>query len=325
MSFNARTGRIAAVAAGVVAALVAMTGCGSGASGGGGENGAVAMGFASGDVSIWNATLDRMRPIIEEAGYEFLTSDPQWDVQRQVSDWDAWVQRGDVKAIMGYPVQADAIVPVTQRAIDAGIPVVGYAVDWEGVDRIMKLDDYNDGYALGAAAAEWINEKFPGGEEVPVAVVADRTSDLSIGRANGISDGLKESAPNVTISEVPALSREEGYSVAKTYLTANPDTKVWLAGSSDQASGVYQALLDEGVPASSADHLLASLDATNETLDILKAGDTLWSIQFALSVDDLAEANAGLLLAAANGEPAEDVVLASSRVTPENLDGFYVR
>ncbi|MBO1900382.1 sugar ABC transporter substrate-binding protein [Leucobacter weissii] len=326
-SFLRRAGAGIAITA---AAALLLSGCGAGAAddgaGEGGESGkgAIAMGFAGMDITIWNDQLKFMEPIIEAEGYEFLTSDPQWDVQKQVSDWEAWIQRGDVKAIMGFPVQSDAMVPVTARATEAGIPVLGYATRWEGTAAGTIIDSYEDGYLVGTAAAEWINENLADESEVPVAVVADKTSDLGKGRTEGIIAALEEISSNVKVYELPGISREEGNSAAKSHLVAVPDTRVWVGTSNDNTAGAYQALLDSGVAKDDPEYYVGATDATNETLDIIKIPNSIWRGGFILPAQELAESNADLLLRAAAGETVEDNVITSTRVTAENADEFYV-
>ncbi|MBL3699211.1 sugar ABC transporter substrate-binding protein [Leucobacter luti] len=321
-----RAGAVAALGA---AAALMLSGCGAAADSDSGatsdsSKGAVAMGFAGMDITIWNDQLKFMEPIIEDAGYEFLTSDPQWDVQKQVSDWEAWIQRGDVKAIMGFPVQSDAMVPVTAKATQADIPVLGYATRWEGTVAGTIIDSYEDGYLVGAAAAEWITENKADEDEVPVAVVADKTSDLGKGRTEGIIDAITENAPNAKIYELPGISREEGNSVAKSHLVAVPDTQVWVGTSNDNTAGAYQSLLDSGVAKDDPDYYVGATDATNETLDVIKIPGSIWRGGFILPAQQLAESNADLLLRAAAGEDVEDNVITSTRVTAENADEFYI-
>jgi ribose transport system substrate-binding protein len=312
------------------AAALLLSGCaqtaGNASDGSGdGGKGALAMGFAGMDITIWNDQLKFMEPIIEDAGYQFLTSDPQWDVQKQVSDWEAWIQRGDVKAIMGFPVQSDAMVPVTAKATQADIPVLGYATRWDGTVAGTIIDSYEDGYLVGSAAAEWINENHADASEVPVAVVADKTSDLGKGRTEGIIAAFKDIAPNAKVYELPGISREEGNSAAKSHLVAVPDTKVWVGTSNDNTAGAYQALLDSGVAKDASDYYVGATDATNETLDVIKIPNSIWRGGFILPAKALAESNADLLLRAAAGEEVKDNVITSTRVTAENADEFYVK
>ena len=318
---------LAATAA--VALIGTLAACSSSETGGGSTDtaskGAVAMSFAGMDITIWNDELKFMRPIVEDAGYEFLTDDPQWQVQKQVNDWDAWINRGDVKAIMGFPVQTDAIVPATERAKAAGIPVLAYAARWEGVTAGVLVDGYADGVTVGTAAGEWINENYADAAEVPVGLVADLTSDFGKQKADGLKDGLEKTSKNVKVYSLPGVSRDEGYAAANAQLTAEPDTKVWLGTSNDNMTGAYQALLDSGVAKDDPSYAVGSPDATNETLDIIGIPDSIWRIGFIVSAKELGEANAKMLVAAADGEKVDDVTISAQRVTADNIDSFYVK
>ena len=308
------------------ATTLALTGCAPGGSSdsGGESKGALAMTFAGLDIQIWNDELKYMKPMIEEAGYEFLSNDPGWDIQTQVSDVESWIQRGDVKAIMAYPVQSDSMNAVTQQAIDAGIPVIGYAVKWQGVEYGLVIDNYGDGLALGKAAGEWIIEKYGTDEAVPMMLFSYWDNDLGRDRTQGVLDGLKEVGANVDINEIPALTLDDGYAGVQSTLAANPDTKVFVSISGDAMAGGYQALLDSGVADDDSDYLVASLDATVATLDALEIPDTIWRIAFGFSAKTLGEANAELLIAAAEGKLVGDYEIASTRITAENLGEFKV-
>lgn len=320
-----RSGVVAAVLAGALA----FTGCTSTDTDGADApvdepKGALAMSFGGLDVPIWNAQLGYMKEFAEEAGYEFLSNDPQWDVQKQVADWQAWIQRGDVKAIMGFPVQADAIIPVTAEAIAAGIPVVGYANTWEGTTGSLSSDYHADGYALGEVAAEWINENMAGESDVPVVIMGEQVSDRNRIIVEGMRDALNELTDGgVSLAEIDAQTRDEGYSTAQSQMVAEPDTKVWLSPTDGVLLGAYQAVMDSGVAPDDAEYAFGALDATNETLDVIKLPDTIWRFGFAITAKEIAEANVKLLIQAAEGETVDDIVLVYNVVTAENADDFY--
>ena len=288
------------------------------------EKCALAMSFGGLDITIWVDELKQMKEMVEAAGCEFLSDDPQWDVQRQAADWDAWLARGDVKAIMAFPVQADALVPVTKRALDAGVPVFGYTTKWDGVECALLTDPVKDGGLLGSEASKWIKETF-GDKPVKVAVMSDRESDLTRGRTEGIIAALGKDAPNAEIFELPGLSREEGLTNAKGQLTAHPDTNVWLSVSNDNIQGAYRALMDSGVKPDDPNYEFGSLDLTNETLDILKQPNTIWRIGFAFPTAELAKANADLLIGASTGASCKDYVITPKRVTAANADEYYAK
>lgn len=288
------------------------------------DKGALAMGFATSEIQIWNDQLEIMRPIIEDAGYEFLTDDPQLDINRQVSSWQAWVNRGDVKAIMGYPVSTDSMVPVTEQATDAGIPVLGYLLSWEGVSAATVVDSYQGGYDLAVNAAEELAEDLGADASITVAALGTRDEEFGARAMDGLSEGFASVMPNATITELAASTREEGYNATNNQLTADPDTHVWLGASNDSMLGVYQALLDSGVAADDPDYYVASRDATNEVLDYIKVPDSIWHTSIVVPAQALAEANAQLLIDAAEGKDVEDVFVDSVFVTAENADEFYV-
>ncbi|MGB9033406.1 hypothetical protein BLJ79_15870 [Arthrobacter sp. UCD-GKA] len=311
---------------GAVAALV-LAGCASGApaegdSSGAPDKGAVAMSFAGLDIQIWVDELEYMKPIVSAAGYELVSDDPQWNIQNQVSSWQSWIQRGDIKAIMGYPVQSDSMVPVTAEATAANIPVVGYATQWDGIKAALVIDNYNDGLTLGEEAGKWIVKKY-GAAEVPVGLFSYYETDLGIDRSNGIKDGLKKAGAKVKISDMPSLTIEDGLENTKNQLSADPNTKVWLSTGSDQLIGSYRALMAHGVDPKDPDYLLGALDATDESLDLIQEKDSIWRLGFILPAKELAEKNAQLLIDAAEGTLKGNIEISSTRVTPENAASFH--
>lgn len=310
-------------AAGLAASLV-LSGCGSAGAEGAdsGSKGAVAMSFAGLDIQIWVDELGYMKPAIEKAGYELLSDDPQWNIQNQVSSWESWIQRGDVKAIMGYPVQSDSMAAVTEQANAAGIPVVGYATEWDGITGALVIDNFQDGVALGEEAGKWIVDKY-GSAEVPVGLFSYYETDLGRDRTEGIKKGLQNAGAHVKIADMPALTVEDGMENTRSQLSANPDTKVWLSTGDGQMIGAYRALMEHGVDARDPDYLLGALDATDESLDLIKDPEGIWRLGYILPAKELAEKNVELLLGAAEGTLKGNINIASTRVTPENADQFY--
>ncbi|HKP05614.1 MAG TPA: sugar ABC transporter substrate-binding protein [Microbacterium sp.] len=307
-------------AATAAAAAMILAGCSSTADGGGesGESkGAIAFSFPTQDVNIWKQQLELLQPRIEEAGYTFLTDNPNFDLQTQVNDWTTWVQRGDVKAIMGFPVQADSMVPVTAQATAAGIPVLGYAGEWEGVTAQLILDTVDAGSQVGEAAGEWIKENA-GGEQVRVAILADTTADLGRSQKEGIEKGLEASGADVVIDSLEASSRDDGYKAAQTQLVAHPDTTVWLGIGADMTLGARQAVIDSGVAADDPAYYVSATDGDDEAFELIASGNDMWRKAFVWTPESLVDAEYDMLIAAAEGEEVEDVTLGVTEVNAEN-------
>ncbi|WP_341782968.1 sugar ABC transporter substrate-binding protein [Leucobacter weissii] len=308
------------------AAALSLSACSSDTGGGGDSDaskGAVAMSFAGLDIQIWNDMLPFMEEVVTEAGYEFVTDDPKWDVNTQVSDWESWIVRGDIKAIMGYPAQSDAMVAVTQQASDAGIPVLGYGSTWDGVTAAVVLDHKADGLKAGERAAEWIEEHY-GDEQVDVGFLGYPDTDLGRLRGEGIKEALDAAGLDLNINEHSVLNLDDGYAAVQNQLNAFPDTKVWLAIANDPALGAYQALIDSGVSPTDEDLLLLNLDATDAELEIIAEEGSFWRYAFIPVTRQIAEANAAMLVDAANGDPVEDTVIPTTEVTSANAEDFLL-
>ncbi|MCW2288501.1 sugar ABC transporter substrate-binding protein [Leucobacter luti] len=326
-----RMRRTLAVVALTASTALALAGCtsgggsdaGSGAGSGGADKGAVAMSFAGLDIQIWNDMLPFMETAVTDAGYEFVTDDPKWNAQTQVQDWESWIVRGDIKAIMGYPVQSDAMVAVTSQATDAGIPVLGYGSTWEGVAGAVVLDHEADGREAGTRAAEWIKEKY-GDEQVDVAFLGWPDTDLGRLRGKGMLDALDAAKLNLNITEHKVLSLDDGYAAVQNQLNAVPNTKVWLAIANDPALGAYQALTDSGVSPTDESMLLVNLDATDAELEIIAEPQSFWRYAFIAPARELAEANAQMLIDAAEGKSVTDETVPTVEVTADNADQYLL-
>lgn len=308
-------------AAVVTAATVLLSGCASAEGTGSSQSsvqskGALAMSFPTQDVNIWKQQVDLMKPIVEEAGYELLADNPNWDIQTQVNDWTSWIQRGDVKAIMGFPVQADSMVSVTAQAKSANIPVVGYAGGWEGTSAQLILDVKGAGAEVGEAAGKWIKEKY-GSDSVEVGLLADTRADLGRLQAEGIKEGLKTSGANANIFNLEASSRDDGYKAAQTQLVAHPQTKIWLGIGADMMLGARQAVLDSGVSANDPARYVSATDGNDEVFKLIRTGTDIWRETHVWSPKDLAEADAKLLISAAEGKLSGDINVPTRHVTKD--------
>lgn len=282
----------------------------------------VAMSFGGLDITVWVDMLDVMAPIMEEEGCEFLQHDPQWDLQKQISDWQAWANRGDLDAIMSWPVQKDAVIPVTQEVIDKGVKVIGYAMEWDGITCSQTFGGYQSGQRVVQEALPWMQEKY-GDEPFKAAVLAYRESDLNRERTEAILATMAELMPNAEVFEVPALSREEGYNATKAQLTAHPDTQVWFSVSNDSMHGAYQAILDNGVAKDDPNWQLNPIDASDETLDMLAVPNSIVRTVVTYDIAQIGRNNAKLLIDVARTGTCENIEMEVERVTPENIKEFY--
>lgn len=290
----------------------------------GGSKGTVAFSFPTRDVDIWNAQLKLMKPILNKAGYKLTTDNPNWNLQTQVNDWQSWITSGDVKAIMGFPIQEDAFVPVAAKAKQAGIPVVGYSESWTNAPHMLQLDTVGAGKDVGEAAGEWIKKTYPD-TTTKIGLLADTTSDLGRTQLKGMQQGLKESGANVQIFNLEANSRDQAFKDAQSQLTAHPDTKAFIGISADMGLGARQALIGTGVKATDPGYFISATDVSNEAITLIKSGTDMWKVSYVWSAQALAKADAKLLIEAASGKLKKNVVLGVQKVDASNADQFELK
>jgi ABC-type sugar transport system substrate-binding protein len=224
---------------------------------------------------------------------------------------------------MGFPIQPESLVPVTQRALAAGIPIVSYATNWDGAVPGLVVDNTHDGRVLAEAACRWIKENTPAGEKRKVAIMGDGSVELGYQRIAGINEGLAANCSDSvqTFELTDSFTRETGNANTKAQLQAHPDTSVWLTASDDLAKGAYQALVDSGVAEDDPNVFISALDATAETVEIV-AKDGIFRSAFIVTAQEVAEVNMTAMLQASRGEEVEPKVLQFAPVTAENAADY---
>lgn len=305
----------------LLVAGVVIAGCGGSSGSGGSGKGAVAMSYGGLEIEVWDESIKVMKPIVEKAGFEFLVDDPQFKVQKQVQDWEAWIAQGGVKAIMGFPISVDALIPVTERADEAGIAVLGHGENWKGTMAGFLTEPLRDGKRLGGVAGKWINENYSG-KPVEVAVYSNKESEIAKERTEGIVEGVEETASNAVIEEVAAYTQEEGLTAAKAQLVAHPDTKVWLGFNDETVLGANQALRNKGVAQTDPNYFLGSLDLTKQSLELMADPDSMWRVGFIIPGPEVGKTEANMLIEAGEGKTVKNVVVPSTEVTPTNVSEF---
>ena len=285
----------------------------------GSGKGAVAVSFPTGDVTVWNQTVDVMKPIVKKAGYEFLTDNPNWDVQTQINDWQSWVSRGDVKAIIGFPIQVDSIIPVTAQANSANIPVLGYSEKWDGTTEYVDLDTHGAGVQVGEGAAAWLAKTYPD-KKVGVGILADTTAELGKQQQEGMEDGLKSKNANVSIYELESNSRDSAYNNAQSALVAHPEIRVWLSNSGDMILGARQATIDSGFK--ETDFYGGATDAAEEGFKHIKAQDGMIREAYCFTPKDLGEAMGNMLVEAAEGKTPKHQQVKVTHIDQSNVDQY---
>ena len=199
----------------------------------------------------------------EKLGYTIIAPDPSGDLQKQIAQLEDLVQQ-KVDAVMIAPIDAYAIVPHLQDALNKGVPIINYDIiaDMDECNAVIKCDNYDGGVQAGKEIVNRI------GTEGKVLILEDNPGVVVIEqRCQGVEDYIKEHAPDVVI--VKQLSngpRDVHQRTTENMLTAHPDLSAIFAPDGDHTLGAYAACKQMG-----RDEVrIVGYDASPEQIDIMK-------------------------------------------------------
>ena len=208
----------------------------------------------------------------EELGVRTQILDAKYDVAAQVSYVEDAVQRG-VDGIMISPLDENALKNIVDEAKEKGIVVSAEAQPVSNAQIDGSLDEYNIGYSIGSAAAQWINEQQGG--EGKALILAQDDVEAVIRRGDGINDGILENAPNAEIvARQNASNTDLGMKVTESVILANPEVNVICACDDFTAIGAYEAVSAMQNIADS--FYFGGCDATDEGKEKMKAENSVY-------------------------------------------------
>ncbi len=173
--------------------------------------------------------------------------------------------------------------PVTQRAEEKGVPVIGMFDTFGGADVVVGFDQYELGFSSGSLGGKFLQESF-GGEGEVFVLNADSLGGATVTRADAIVEGIKATAPNaVVVADVEAYTGEKGSEVVAAALQAHPNVRLIVTTNDAGARGALAALKNAGraVPSETGIVAIAG-EGTDETLQLIKRGEIYGTTSAAL-------------------------------------------
>ena len=203
----------------------------------------------------------------EIGGIKLIETDGQNQTTKQTADIEAAVTQG-VDGIIISPLDAVAMAPAVQGAVDAGIPVVTIDRRVEGVPGVLGhvgADNVKGGEAQG----ELIMKLFPDGASI-VNLQGQPGASPAIDRNKGAHNVLDPDTDKYKfVAEQTAnFKRNEGVTVTESMLAglANPPDVI-LCANDDMALGALQVVKEQGLPIK-----IIGFDALPEALASIRDG-----------------------------------------------------
>jgi len=225
---------------------------------------------------------DAAKERCEEYGYTLNFDVADGDLQKQSAHIDSYIARG-VDIIVVDPTDVVGIAADIQRAVDAGIPVIGYGSEIYGAPVITTItaNTFEDGYAVGKYTATQYGADEQINLGIVIGVMGNSTAES---RVNGLLSGLvygRAQAMGLDISREQAIvdatklfkdviksgkfssdvykiaclnwgeglwTYEGGLAVGETMLAAVGDQLNLIIGENDfQGAGAYKAVANYGL------------------------------------------------------------------------------
>ncbi|MFO1210471.1 MAG: substrate-binding domain-containing protein [Amaricoccus sp.] len=203
----------------------------------------------------------------EIGGIKLIETDGQNQTTKQTADVEAAVTQG-VDGIIISPLDAVAMAPAVQGAVEAGIPVVTIDRRVEGVPGILGhvgADNVKGGEAQG----ELIMKLFPDGASI-VNLQGQPGASPAIDRNKGAHNVLDAHADKYKfVAEQTAnFQRNQAVTVTESILAglANPPDVI-LCANDDMALGALQVVKEQGLPIK-----IIGFDALPEALASIRDG-----------------------------------------------------
>ncbi len=196
--------------------------------------------------SFWVSVRDGALAAGDDLGVDVIWKGPptETNIDNQISIIEDYINQR-VNAIVMAATDSKALIPVTKRAVSAGIPVI--TID-SGIDSDLPVSFIATDNILGAKLAARTLVELIGGKGKVACIPFVPGSATSIWRETGFVEEIKK-YPGVELAAVQYSQSDvaTAMSVTEDILTAFPDLAGIFAANEAGAIGASQALLSRGV------------------------------------------------------------------------------
>ena len=265
-----------------------------------------------------------------EIGVECQVDSCDGDVTKQIEQIENYVAMG-MDAIIAFPINGDALGVAVKNAVDAGVPVFGFAMEIPNVtSEMISAEETVMGAACGDMASEWIDKTFPDAEDGSVVVYALRgsTQPEIVVRSDSMVEAIKKN-PKVTVIEEESENQDDqnvARRMTENQFNANPDINVIITCNAESGLGANSFIMSPDSPVKDLDHFaIFMVDETTEVDEKIKASITNESaIRGTISMggipDTIADLMKGMVPILTEGEVIPRIDGSIFPITAENVE-----
>lgn len=219
-------------------------------------------------LSYWSDVKEGLEDAAQEFGVELDFVGPsKIDTQQQIQMMEAAIAN-EADGIVVASLDANAFIPVIDRAVEEGIPVICLDADSPDSKRSSFIGTENTaaGELLGSALVEAMNG------EAKVGIITGALDSENVNqRVDGIESAF-EGNDGMEILAVESANTDLGQATekAQAMMQAYPDMTAMLGTTSNDMIGAAQAIAAQG---RTGEILLIGFDDLEQTLDLIRSGE----------------------------------------------------
>lgn len=275
----------------------------------------IVIGFSQGTMNHpWRVAMVEGNKKFAEENYkdvELIVTDGQNDSAKQVSDVESLIARG-IKVLMISPLTSDALTPVVQQALDAGIKVVTLdrKVDVPVTVHVGALNK-----PIGVQAGKYLATLL-GGKGNVIEIQGTAGASATNDRHDGFAEGIAGTELKVVATQNADYLRENAVKFMEDQLQrfAPGEIQAVYAHNDEMALGAIQALEAAG----RLDEVkVIGVDGEEAAYEAIKAGKMAATFTYPYVAPE------GIQVAydVATGKAVEaEIVLPGKQVDPSNID-----
>jgi ABC-type sugar transport system substrate-binding protein len=287
----------------------------------------------AGDIGVSMANSDTFLTVLRK-GIEKAAGDANQPVQIEIADDDVQKQLSQIQnfiaskvdAIIVNAVDTSATAPMTKLANDAGIPIVYVNRMPSDVDALGSKGAFVASNEVDSGTLETKEVcRLLGGKGDILIMVGDLANQAAIQRTKDIHDVIATpecSGMKVLDEQTAVWDPVKAQDLMTNWIAAGHKPAAVIANNDNMAIGAINAMKSAGW--SMDDVVVAGIDATQEALAYMKAGDLDVTV-----FQDAFGQGAGAVDAAiklSKGESVDAKVwIPFQLVTPENMDQFVTK
>ncbi|NRA88560.1 MAG: sugar ABC transporter substrate-binding protein [Rhizobiales bacterium] len=253
---------------------------------------------------------------------DLQVEDAQNDVGKQLNQIQNFIASG-VDAIIVNPVDTDATVAMSKAAEAAGVPLVYVNREPVNVDTMPDNQAFVASNEIVSGTLQAFEVcKLLGGQGNVVVMMGELSNQAAVQRTADVHDVFKLpmcAGIKIVEEQTANWSRVQGADLITNWLSAGVEFDAVIANNDEMAIGAIQGLKAAGI--SMDDVVIAGIDATQDALAAIKAGDQDLTVFQNAAAQGSGALDAAVALAAGKSV-AQKLYVPFELVTPVNLANY---